>query len=359
MLELANYRRRELGADEAGEMERRVRWYRPQEKKDKAGDRGVLAEFTGAFSKSLIESNPEMFGASLEAAGLLSGSRNVARWGINLQKWARRLDAGRAPSVPSLRDIDGIEDAARFVMGGLGSGLGSTVPSLAGGAGGALAGSALGPGGTVVGAAAGALLPAAPLNMGEAYTQFKEEKIPAKRAAQAAAAITPALAALDMMGLFKAVGGALTRDAKTSVLRHIAQRVRRGFAAEGLTEGAQSALREAVAAALTDNPDLQTRALNVLDEAVIGGLTGGAISAPAAALSRRQAPKVTDETPDALEPEAPEGAQEAAGAPQAGEGAEAPGTGAAPATPAASPPRRGAFRRRRGCATWRGTGRGA
>ena len=147
MLELARSRRTSIGADEFAEIERRIRWYRKGDAgKAAETDRSILSEFTGAFSKSLVESNPEMFGASLEAAGLLAGSRDVARWGIDLQKWAKGLDAGQAPSVGSIRDIRGLGDSVRFIMGGLGSGLGSTVPSLAGGAGGAAMGQHAGAG---------------------------------------------------------------------------------------------------------------------------------------------------------------------------------------------------------------------
>ena len=337
MLELARGARKRIGSDEFAEIDRRIRWYKPGgAAKLPEAERGLFSEFTGAFSKSLIESNPEMYGASLEAAGLLAGSRDVARWGVNLQKWAKKLDAGRAPSVASIRDINGIEDAFRFILGGMGSGLGSTVPSIVGGAGGAAAGSMVAPGpGTVVGAATGALIPAAPLNMGEAYLQFKEEKIPPKLAAQAAAAITPALAALDLLGLWRTVGGALTRDAKTGVLRHVAKSILRGFGAEGLTEGSQSALREGVAAALTGNPDLRERALNVLDEAVIGGLTGAAIGGPAGVASRPRAPETREEAPDDLPPEEPEGGPDADAGVGGGVAPDAPVAPGGPAPDAA------------------------
>ena len=300
VLDLAEIRRQRLGAgpEDWEEIDRRLNWYRKPKGEKSAGDgeRGILEEFTGAFSHSVAESNPEMYGAALEAAGLLAGSQDMEGWGKDLQEWAKGLDIGEPPSVPSIDDIDSFESGIRYILGGLGSGIGSTMPSIVGGAGGALAGSAIAPGpGTVVGAVAGAMLPAAPLNMGEAYLQFVDEGLPKETAAEYAAYITPALTALDAAGLLKAVGGALTRDARHTMLKHVARAAARGFAAEGITEGLQSALREGTAAALTGNPDAKKRAMRVLNEATIGALTGGAIGTGAGAAARRQGAKLPSE----------------------------------------------------------------
>ena len=325
VLDLAEIRRQRLGAgpEDWEEIDRRLNWYRKPTTEKPAGDgeRGILEEFTGAFSHSVAESNPEMYGAALEAAGLLAGSSDMEGWGKDLQEWAKGLDIGEPPSVPSIDDIDSFESGIRYILGGLGSGIGSTMPSIVGGAGGALAGSAIAPGpGTVVGAAAGAMLPAAPLNMGEAYLQFVDEGLPKETAAEYAAYITPALTALDAAGLLKAVGGALTRDARHTMLKHVARAAARGFAAEGITEGLQSALREGTAAALTGNPDAKKRAMRVLNEATIGALTGGAIGTGAGAAARRQGAKLPSEEEveaesDAL-PDVEEAANEAATSPK-------------------------------------------
>ena len=276
-----------MGLASASRPQRTYDWYRPEQpQKYQKSEAGLLGELTGAFHHSLVQSNPEMYGSALEATGVLMGSQNTEGWGRDLQSWAKNLGAGKPPSVPSITDVDGIGDALKFIAGGIGTGVGSTIPSLAGGlAGAGLGAVAAGPPGAAVGGFAGAMLPAFPLNMGEAYKQFKDEGIDRETAATAAAAITPAISALDAAGLFKVVSGSLTRDAKTSILRHVARSIGRGGVVEGGTEGLQSVLREATAAVLTGNPDVKDRALRVVDEAIIGSLTGGTIAGPTSLLS--------------------------------------------------------------------------
>ena len=250
-------------------------WY--QEAKEEE-TRGLMSEFSDAFKHSLVSGNFDMSGSALEAIGVLTGGDAVQGYGKNLQRWARGLDtSANPPSVGSWSEVDGIDDAMRFLAGGLGSGLGSTVPSMAIGGVGALAGFfTAGPPGAVVGGLAGAAAPSAVLNLGEAYDQFKVEGVDTETAAQVAMAITVPITALDTAGLFKAVG-VVGRGVKRALYQRIAQGVKQGFLAEGGTEGLQSLIRESTAAVLTGNPDLQRRAMGILDEATIGALTGGAI----------------------------------------------------------------------------------
>ena len=106
VLDLAEIRRQRLGAgpEDWEEIDRRLNWYRKPKGEKSAGDgeRGILEEFTGAFSHSVAESNPEMYGAALEAAGLLAGSQDMEGWGKNLQEWAKGPRYRRA----ALRPLD-------------------------------------------------------------------------------------------------------------------------------------------------------------------------------------------------------------------------------------------------------------
>ncbi len=135
---------------------------------------GVFDEFGSAFHHSLIQSNPEMYGAAIEAAGVSSGSESMREAGERLQRWAAGLEAGRPPIT--FEEAEGFGENLRAFFGLFGSALGSTVPPLATGTAGALAGSAVaGPTGAIVGGAVGVLSTGAPLNLGEAYQQFKQE----------------------------------------------------------------------------------------------------------------------------------------------------------------------------------------
>ena len=279
-------------------------WYRPADWDRFTPPPGYLDEFWGSYKHALGQQNFEMLGSALEATGYMMDSPGTAQYGTDMREWAAGLGVGTPPSVQSLADIDGVDSAMRFIMGGLGSGLGSTTPSLIGGSVGAVAGSMVAPGvGTVVGGVAGATLPAMPLNLGEAYDQFVREGVDKPTAAQAAGWLTPALTALDMAGLFGAVGAA-SKPLKGAFMARVAKRVALGIAggalAEGTTEGLQSTLREAVAAQLTDNPDIGERAMRILDETVIGALTGGVIGGAAgiARSAREPQERVPDEEAD-------------------------------------------------------------
>ena len=258
-----------------------MQWYRTEDWSKFQPPPGLLSEFTQSYKHALGQGTFENLGAALEATGYMLGSETVSGYGASMSDWASNLGIGAPPSVGSLGDVEDLDSAMRFIMGGLGSGLGSTTPSIVGGVAGGLAGSAVAPGlGTVVGAGVGATLPAIPMNLGEAYSQFVEEGIERPVAATAAGWLTPALTALDTAGLFGAIRAA-SGPIKGAFVARVAKRVGAGLAAgalaEGGTEGLQSTLREAVAAELTDNPDLANRAMRILDETVIGALTGGAI----------------------------------------------------------------------------------
>ena len=239
-------------------------------------DPGVFDEFGSAFHHSLIQSNPEMYGAALEAAGVSSGSESLRDTGEHLQRWAAGLEAGRPPI--SFDEAEGFGENLRALSGLFGSALGSTVPPLVAGAGGALVGTAVGgPPGALVGGFMAAAAAAAPLNLGEAYRQFKQEGVDTETAAKFGIAIAVPITALDAGGLSRIVSRSLGAPVKKTVLRTIGRRIAEGSLIEGSTEALQSAIREATAAALTDNPDVSRRAWSTFEETLAGVMVGGGI----------------------------------------------------------------------------------
>ena len=263
---------------------------------------GVFDEFGSAFHHSLIQSNPEMYGAAIEAAGVSSGSESMREAGERLQRWAAGLEAGRPPIT--FEEAEGFGENLRAFFGLFGSALGSTVPPLATGTAGALAGSAVaGPTGAIVGGAVGALSTGAPLNLGEAYQQFKQEGVEPERAAKFAIAIAVPITALDVIGLGGIVSRSLGAPIKKTVLRTIGRRIAEGSLIEGSTEALQSAIREATAAALTDNPDVSRRAWRTFEEALAGTMVGGTISGVTTTADQLLRPQ--DTAPPPLPPERP------------------------------------------------------
>ena len=149
--------------------------------------RGYLDEFTGSFTHSLTAANYDMLGSAVEAAGILMGDEQgavFARTGYEMQVRSQGFDTGKPGSVHSWSEVKDVDTALRFLIGGAGQGLGSTVPSLVTGTLGALAGGRLrGRTGATIGSLAGAALPSYALNLGEAFRQFKEEGVDQKSAA--------------------------------------------------------------------------------------------------------------------------------------------------------------------------------
>ena len=259
---------------------------------------GVFDEFGAAFHHSLIQSNPEMYGAALEAAGVSSGSESLRAAGERLQRWAAGLEAGRPPVT--FDEAEGFGENLRALSGLFGSALGSTVPPLVAGAGGALVGSAVGgPPGALVGGFMAAAAAAAPLNLGEAYRQFKQEGVDTETAAKFGIAIAVPITALDAGGLSRIVSRSLGAPVKKTVLRTIGRRIAEGSLIEGSTEALQSAIREATAAALTDNPDVSRRAWSTFEETLAGVMVGGGIGGVATTADQLLRP------PDTAAPPAP------------------------------------------------------
>ena len=250
---------------------------------------GFLESAMDSFNYSLFKGNPRMYGKTAEAIGVLTRSGTLEDVGMELSRWAEGLDIGKAPTI-SLEDVD-TQNFMQWLGESMGSGIGSTVlPMIGGMAGGAVGTAVGGPGlGTAVGGLVGAAVAASPLNMGEIYEQLVREKVPKEDAALAALITNIPVTALDAIGierLMRAVPG--SSALKKALGQRISQIVAggiQGAATEGVTEGAQSAIRETVAASLTGNPDVRNRILSVLNEAAVGAVTGGALGSGRGAVS--------------------------------------------------------------------------
>ena len=235
-----------------------------------------ITEFGKGLWQSLSRTNFEMLGETIEAASeaLVHGEgqkQAIRDMGKRLQDWARR---GEQPEPPvSWEEAEGVMGTLTYLGGLAGSGIGSTIPPLVGGAVGFAVG---GP----AGAAVGAFSIGSALNTGEAYAQFKREGI--ADSAQWAVGIGQVISAIDTIGLGKVVDAAGMRKIKSMAIGDLVKRVSavgKGMTAEGLTEMAQSTIRESTAAVLTDNPNVRERAFSILEEGLAGALTGGIFSA--------------------------------------------------------------------------------
>ena len=162
------------------------------------------------------------------------------------------------------------------------SGLGSFAPVLAAGGAGAAVGSVVPGVGTAIGGTAGFVLGGLTLAFGETFNQLEDEGVESGTAAKAALAISPVIGALDAIGAGKVISATVGKQVKQGAIRKIVADFGKGYLkgarSEGLTETAQSAVREGLAVALTGNVDLERRALAAFEEGLAGGLAGGAIS---------------------------------------------------------------------------------
>lgn len=242
---------------------------------------GLIKGFVDSFNYSLLKANPMMYGETVEAAGVLTGSESLERVGKGVREWAEGKDIGKAPDK-ELQDIDSVRSFFQWLSQAAGSGIGSTAAPLAAGAGGAAAGSMVaGPSGAFLGGILGATTMSAPLNMGEIYAQLKQEGIPKEDAATAALIATLPVTALDVIGvnrLLRTVPGSQALKRRLGEgLGNVVTGIGAGAATEGTTEAGQAAIREVVAGSMTRDPKVQERVLSVLNEAAVGAVTGGAL----------------------------------------------------------------------------------
>lgn len=199
-----------------------------------------------------------------------------------------------APRVSSLRDVNSIGDAGDFAAGAIGQGAMSMAPTIAAAAltrGRGLTGKAT--------AFGGAMVPAYEMERGEAalnqYQDPEQMKASAQErdlAATAKGGINAALESIVPAGL----GGSLLRKPAGSLLGHIG----RESVTEGLTEGAQQVV--GYGAQKYIDPTKELDPWDLVDAAVAGGLTGGAMSAATRAPSHA-AQALADKVPRPTMPE--------------------------------------------------------
>ena len=269
---------------------------------------GFLRELMDSFTYSVAQSTPDMLGEATEAAGVLMGSEGLQKTGEWIKNWGEGLPQGEEPEL-TFQDHALSKDFFRWLGEAMGSGIGSTVaPILTGGLGAAAGAAVAGPPGAAVGGVAGAFASSLPLNMGEVYAQLKQEGISKEDAALSAMFVSPLIAGLDVAGLERLLrvvpGSKALKGAIGQRLGQVVTGAGTGVVTEGATEAGQSAIREALAAGMTNNPDVQARLLNVLNEAAVGAVTGGALGGGRNVVGQEPGPVEADTAATASDPAA-------------------------------------------------------
>ena len=237
------------------------------------------AEFSRGLYQSLSPANLDTLGSAMEGASHLGGGEAFASVGAKLQEWSRGASELTDPPI-GWDEVKGVLDVFPWLAGQTGSALGSMAPTIAAGALGAAGGTAVGgPAGSVIGAAAGALSAGTLLSFGETYAQLKREGIDTSEASKIGAGVAPVIGAIEALGVGKLFGKTILREIKSKAISKIAFGVAKsygvGAATEGLTEMAQSVVREVTVGYATGNPDLKRRVLATLEEGFLGALGGG------------------------------------------------------------------------------------
>ena len=273
---------------------------------DEDGLRTPVSEFSKGLWGSMTSGNMEMMGGAAEALSVVAGRDPTASFGRQMQTRAagmrdrqdQPLTWEEATEGGFLSDIAG---GINYLSGLTGHAVGSMAGPLAAGAVGAAAGSAVAPGpGTVAGGVAGAFSTGAMLNIGETYLQLRNEGVDPAQAAKWAIPVGSGIGAIDTFGLSRVVGATAIKPIKkkaiAAFIREAGKGYARGATEEGLTEMAQSAIREGVTATLTGNPDLQRRALSAVHEGFAGALGGGFIGGVGRAGRAALGPEARDPT---------------------------------------------------------------
>ena len=262
----------------------------PQED-DEVGLLTPITEFTKGLWGSLTSGNVEMLGGAAEALSVAAGNDNPEESiGRHVQNWVRdRTDEDDLPMSWEEATEDGPLGIISFFTGWTGQAVGSMAAPLLAGKIGASAGGVAGsvvPGlGTAAGAGAGFVVgmfgTGTLLSIGETYLQLTSEGVDPETASTAALTIGSGLGVVDSLALGKVVNATVGKEIKKKAVREFVKQFGKGYAkgatSEGVTEMAQSSVREATAATLTGNVDLKRRALDSLKEGVGGALGGGFI----------------------------------------------------------------------------------
>ena len=267
-----------------------------------------ISEFRKGLWSSLTTGNVEMLGGAAEAFAASRGEDPGESIGRRVQQWIG--DPSRQTAKPmTWEEAEGPLGVIGYLAGLTGSGIGSMAAPLVAGVAGGAAGSLVAPGpGTVVGAVGGAFSTGAMLSIGETYLQLRDEGVDPTDAARWAIPVGAGLGVIETVGLSRVIGATVAKEVKSKAISAFIGEAAKGYARgateEGLTEMAQSAVREGLTAALTGNPDLERRALSVLQEGLAGGLAGGAIAGAgrggrAVIESRRERPTLAEQQPTA------------------------------------------------------------
>ena len=261
-----------------------------EEEDDGFGLTRPFSEFGRGLWSSLTSGNIEMLGGAAEAFSAAGGNDPEQSLGRKAQQWIRsKAEGGQQPLTwDEATGEEGFQfsdlmGALSYAGGLTGQGVGSmAAPLAAGAAGGAAGGAMAGPAGAAVGGFGAAFSVGSMLNIGETYLQLRDEGIDPKEAANWALGAGTAIGAVDTVALGRLLGATVLKEVKqksiSAFVKQAAKGYARGATEEGVTEMAQSAVREGLAAALTGNADLEKRALSALQEGLAGALGGGLIS---------------------------------------------------------------------------------
>ena len=244
--------------------------------------------FMRGFVSGMVKENPEALSDALEGISHLAPKDFKGAFATGAKDIKALTDSNLAKEYAktgkSMWDIAGIDDALTWAGETFGSGLASTVPSMALGLGGAVVGGrVMGKPGAVVGGLGGAAVPSAMLNYGSVYKALKDEKVDPEKAAEYAAAAAVPITMLDVGSLgpiITRLGGAQEVKAQLSraIAKRIAQEAAKGAGREGITEGIQDVIQSATVSLASDKPfwTVET-AKSAIENAVGGAMVGGAM----------------------------------------------------------------------------------
>ena len=261
---------------------------------------GIFKTGWDSFVTALGEGNMKGVASTIKGIGFAIGNKGIADAGIELGAWSEGLSDRPPPRIQDFREIEGagpgfdwgdVRDSFEYVAGGVGQGLGSTMPIIVGTLGGGAVG---GP----IGALAGGLSAGFSLNAGEAVEQIHGElkKVGDPEADKKAGiwglATGMVTTPLDVIGSYVATGagkmvtGKIKEAVTKTILRRATSGTLKGITVEGATEFAQSMTRELAAAQVSGLED-GDRLMRAINEGLLGAGAGGAMGLAGGAVTGR------------------------------------------------------------------------
>lgn len=254
------------------------------------GTGGIGSEFLQGLEAGAGGQNVSMLGGAMEAGGVLADkkipilARALRAGGQKLQDYGTEVTP--TPQVGSIADVpgDGVMDTlerfGKLAAFKAGSGIGTSLPSVAiGGAAG------LATANPTVGLIAGQVGPSYVQNLGDFYISatndpeiaaaIKAGTITDEQVAKTAALAAIPIAALDIAGLSKILGPAF-KPAKDALRTRILRGIATGAIAEGSTEGLQDVVSQWAQSTLGQHKELGDRVIEVVDN-VLGGVFAGGL----------------------------------------------------------------------------------